>query len=96
MISKKLIELSKCYLSADRTKDELVAFCNQYDVIFSNFTDEIERECEKDTFAVLDKIFMLCDSYEPNEEIRQDEPYCIGEDELQRKVLLALGEINAV
>lgn len=96
MIWEKLIELSKYYTESSRTKDELVAFCNQYDIIFSNFSNELEKECDEELYSALHEIFMLCDSYEPNEEIRQEEPYCIGESELQSKVISALEKVNVL
>lgn len=82
MIAEKLVELSKYYTNQPRNKDELIAFCNQYDVIYSNFTSELEQECSSEMFELLDSIFVLCDAFEPNEEIKGNEPYCIGEEEL--------------
>ncbi len=94
MIREKLIELSRYYTNQVRSKDELMAFCNQYDVIYSNFTNELENECSNELFELLDDIFILCDSYEPNDDIRQGEPYCIGEDELQNEVISVLDKID--
>lgn len=86
MIVEKLIELSEYYTKQSKDKDELTEFCNQFNIIFLNFRNEIELECNNNMFEMLDSIFMFCDLYEPNKEIRDNEPYCIGEDELQKKV----------
>ncbi len=94
MIAEKLVELSKYYMNQIRCKDELIAFCNQYDVIYSNFTSELEQECTSELFKLFDIVFMLCDSYEPDRVIRQNEPYCIGEEELQKKVYDILKKIE--
>ncbi len=94
MIREKLINLSKYYMRKDSSKEELIAFCNQYDVIYSNFTKELERECSRDIFALLEKIFILCDSYEPNEKIRENEPYCISGEQLQLKIREILCELE--
>lgn len=94
MISKKLIELAKYYTSEKKSKDELISFCNQYDIIFSNFINEIEKEVGESIFSLLDEIFMICDFYESNEDIRKEELYCINEDELQHKVSIALSKID--
>lgn len=94
MISKKLIELAKYYTSEKKSKDELISFCNQFDVIFSNFINEIEKEVGESNFSLLDEIFMICDFYESNEDIRKKELYCINEDELQHKVSTALAKID--
>lgn len=93
MIFEKLIELSNYYTVQSRNTDELIMFCNQFDAIFSNFRDELEQECTSYEFEMLDSIFMLCDLYEPNKEIRKNEPYCIDDDELQNKVRDVLSKL---
>lgn len=94
MIREKLIELLSHYIAHERSNEEIEAFCNQFDVIYSNFTDELEKECSKEEFSLLDEIFMLCDSFEPNKDILEDEPYCIDEIELQRNLKVILSKIE--
>ncbi|WP_430885739.1 hypothetical protein [Fusibacter sp. JL216-2] len=94
MIYEKLIELSNHYSAQERSNEEIEAFCNQFDVIYSNFSDELEKECSKEVFSLLDEIFMLCDSFEPNKDILAEEPYCIDEKELQRNLKVILSKIE--
>ncbi|ENJ9654216.1 hypothetical protein AB2T14_001839 [Clostridium botulinum] len=86
MISEKLINLTKYYVLHERTKEEMIEFCNQYDVIFSNFAEEIFTEVDDVVYEILDEIFRIVDSYEPNEDIRNSEPYCIDEVSLKNNV----------
>ncbi len=94
MISQKLFGISRYYSEQEKSPEEITSFCNQYDVIFSNFISELQNEVDEFTFGILDEIFMICDSYEPNAEIRKVENYCIDELELQKKVRLALKKLR--
>lgn len=86
MIYEKLDKLFTHYLYKENSKDEISAFRNQFEVIFSFFRDEIEDEVGTTNYELLDDIYMAFDSYEPDENIRACDKYCIGEAELMDKI----------
>lgn len=86
MIFEKIDKLLKHYIGRDVSKDEILEFQKQFEVIFSNFRDELEAEIGIRNYEILDSIFMAFDSYEPNEEIREVDKHCIDEDSLIAKV----------
>ncbi len=94
MIMEKLIELTEYYIREERCKEELIEYCNQYDVIYSNFKENLELECSKLVFELFDDIFMICDSFEANENIRFYEKHCIDENELVKKIKKKFLKIN--
>jgi hypothetical protein len=86
MIYEKLIQIINHYINKELSKDEISAFKNQFEVIYSNFSDELEKEIEVEKFEILDSIYLYFDSYEPNELIRDEDPYCINENDLIEKI----------
>jgi hypothetical protein len=86
MIFEKIDKLLKYYLGKDISKDEILEFQKQFEVIFSSFRDELKNEVGIHNYEILDSIFMAFDSYEPNEEIRKTDKYCIDEYSLITKI----------
>lgn len=86
MIFEKIDKLLRHYIGKDISKDEILEFQKQFDVIFSSFRDELKNEVGIHNYEILDSIFMAFDSYEPNEEIRKTDKYCIDEDSLLKKI----------
>ncbi len=86
MIFEKIDKLLKHYIGRDVSKDEILEFQKQFEVIFSSFRDELVAEIGIRNYEILDSIFMAFDSYEPNEEIREADNHCIDEDCLIAKV----------
>ncbi|MBI9051171.1 MAG: hypothetical protein JEZ00_17240 [Anaerolineaceae bacterium] len=82
MIYEKLVQIISHYINKELSMDEILAFKNQFEVIYSNFTNELEKEIEIEKYEILDSIYMHFDSNEPNEQIRENDQYCIDENEL--------------
>lgn len=94
MIKKKLNELIEHYILEERTKGEIASFCNQYDIIFSNFSDELFNEVNYEIYNIFEEIYMIVDLYEPDLNIRNSEPYCLNEDEVIEKIKLLFKKIK--
>lgn len=86
MIFEKVDRLFKYYLYKEVSKEEILEFRKQYEVIFENFRDELEVEIGTVNYEILDSIYMIFDSYEPDEKIRADDEHCINEANLLKNV----------
>lgn len=53
---------------------------------FQLFFEDNQERLTKEEFDVLDEIYMACEYYQPEAEIRETEPYLLDEDELKNKV----------
>ena len=96
MIFEKIDKLIRYYLGKNISKDEILEFQIQFEVIFSNFRDELENEIGIYKYEILDSIYMAFDSYEPNEEIRKDDKFCIDEYSLITKIKNAYESIKSI
>lgn len=94
MIYEKLMEISKHYIYRELLKEEVIAFRDQFEIIFSNFSKELEKEVSTEEYELLDSIYLAFDSYEPNELIRTNEKYCIDEKELINKIKYIMEKIE--
>lgn len=95
MIFEKIDNLIRYYLGKNISKDEIIEFQNQFEVIFSSFRDELKNEIGIYKYEILDSIYMAFDSYEPNEEIRKDAKFCIDEKSLITKIENAYESIKS-
>ncbi len=86
MIFDKIKKLFSYYLYKENTEEEIVEFRIQYEVIFDCFRQEIIDEIGTKKYEILDDIYMIFDSYEPDEKIRINEGYCINETTLMYRV----------
>lgn len=93
MVYEKLLELSNFYMSLELDSEKAEAYSNQYQVIFSNFTKELEKEVDERKYDLMDDINLVCDSYEKNVDIRENDDYCIDEKELMNKVQAILQKL---
>lgn len=94
MIFEKIDKLLNHYIGRAVSKDEILEFQKQFEVIFSSFRDELEAEIGIRNYEVLDSIFMAFDLYEPNDEIREADKHCIDEDCLIAKIKAAYERIE--
>jgi hypothetical protein len=85
MIYERIKKIIEFYINDEMTVEKAESFCNQIDVIFSNFSVELEKEVNVDKYELIDDLNMICDSYEKNEEIRKMDSYCIDEKQLYEK-----------
>ena len=86
MIYNKIKNILIYYLERDNSKEEILEFQKQFEVLFDTFKDELFYELDEKKFEALDQIYMLFDSYEENEDIRKFEPYCIDETMLIKRI----------
>lgn len=86
MIYEKIETLLLHYLYKENLKEEIIEFRNQFEAIFDCFRNELRKEVGTKKYELLDEIYMFFDSYEPNEEIRAYEKYCIDEVTLMQKI----------
>ena len=86
MIFEKINDLFTHYLYKEVSKDEIYHFQYQFEVLFSCFRKEIQDEIGSKNYELLDSIYMFFDSYEPDENIRTYDKYCIDEVTLINKV----------
>lgn len=84
---KKLLNIVKNYINNDTNVEIANKFCNDFMEGFYNIQDDLEKEVEQHIYELFDDINLVCDSYEPNVEIRENDDYCIDEILLRNKVL---------
>lgn len=53
---------------------------------FQLFFEDNQEQLTKDEFDAFDEIYMACEYFQPEAEIREMEPYLIDEDKLKEKV----------
>lgn len=94
MIFEKIDKLFKHYLYKEVSKDEILEFQKQFEVLFANFRDELDAEIGAVNYEILDSIFMIFDSYEPDVEIRMSDKHCIDEVDLIREIKCAYERID--
>lgn len=86
MIFEKIKQLFEYYLNKKISKEEVAEFQNQFEVLFTFFRNEIENEIGSKNYELLDLIYMAFDSYEPSEQIRACDKFCIDEVKLMEKI----------
>ena len=91
---KKIISLIDEYLNKKMGAEESDKFCNLYMEKFYTKSDDLEKELPQKLFEILDDLNLICDSYEKNPDIRNDDKFCIDEIQLREKVLLHLDELK--
>lgn len=84
---KKLLDIVKNYIDNDTSAEVANMFCSDFMEEFYNVEDALEKEVEQRIYELFDDINLVCDSYEPNIEIRENDKYCIDEILLRNKVL---------
>ena len=80
---QKLMHIIEKFLLNPENVD---AFCNQYMNTFYDLTDLLAIEVAPLTHEIFDDINLICDSYEADIAIREDDCYCIDEKMLIKKV----------
>ena len=86
MLYKKLIYVIEKYISNNISKEVAQKFCDEFMDMFYTVQDDLEKEVTKDIYEMFDDLNLVCDSYEPNEKIREMDKYCIDEVSLKNKV----------
>ncbi len=86
MIFEKIKKLFSHYLYKENSKEELVEFRKQFEVIFDFFRQELEDEIGTEKYELFDEIYMIFELYESDEKIRMSENYCIDENTLICKI----------
>lgn len=84
---KKLLNIVENYINSDINAEVANNFCNDFMEEFYNMQDDLEKEVEQHIYELFDDINLVCDSYEPNVEIRENDHYCVDEILLRNKVL---------
>lgn len=83
---QKIFNMIKEYLSGTTDAEASEKFCNLYMDKFYELSDELEQELSQINFELLDELNLVCDSYEKNSQIRNEDKYCIDEKSLRKKV----------
>lgn len=96
MIFEKLQKLFSHYLYKENSEEEIAEFQKQFEVIFDTFRQELRAEVGEIKYEMLDQIYMLFDSYEPSEDIRINDKYCIDQKTLMAKIEKTYNEITQV
>ena len=80
---QKLMQIIEKFLLKPENID---TFCNQYMDNFYDLTDLLASEVAPLIHEIFDDINLICDSYEADIAIREDDCYCIDEKMLIKKV----------
>lgn len=86
MIYQKLICIIEKYIDTNISKEVSQVFCDEYMDVFYAVQNDLEQEVTQDIYELFDDLNLVCDSYEPNVEIREMDTYCIDELSLMSKV----------
>ena len=84
---EKLINIVVNYIECNDSKETAERFCYEFMDTFYTVQNDLEQEVSQDIYEIFDDINLTCDSYEPNEEIREMDKYCIDEITLRNKVV---------
>ncbi len=87
MKHRKLLKLMSDFINDDVNEKKAETFCNEFMDDYYNFQDDLEHELMQDICEMFDDVNVVCDSYEPNAEIRNMDRYCINEIVLRDKVV---------
>ncbi len=85
---EKLLNIVENYISSNTNTEVAEKFCNEFMEEFYSIQDILEKEVEQHIYELFDDINLICDSYEPNAEIRENDKYCVDEIDLRNKVRL--------
>ena len=84
---KELIELIERYINGSISKEVSQKFCDEFMDAFYADQDELEKEVSKEIYEIFDDLNLVCDSYEPNVQIREMDGSCIDEMFLKNRVV---------
>ena len=84
---KELIQLIEKYINGSISKEVSQKFCDEFMDAFYADQDELEKEVSKEIYEIFDDLNLVCDSYEPNVQIREMDRYCIDEMLLKNRVV---------
>ncbi len=84
---KKLIDLVENYINSNISEEVSQKFCNEFMDVFYADQDDLEKEVSQEVYEIFDDLNLVCDSYEPNAQIRETDKYCIDEMSLKNKVV---------
>ena len=84
---KKILDIVKNYIDNETSTEVANMFCIDFMEEFYNAADALEKEVEQRIYELFDDINLVCDSYEPNIKIRENDKYCIDDILLRNKVL---------
>ena len=96
MIFEKLQKLFSHYLYKENSEEEIAEFQKQFEVIFDTFRQELQAEVGEIKYELMDRIYMTFDSYEPDENIRLNDKYCIDQKTLMVKIKELYNETTLV
>lgn len=86
MKHRKLLKLMSDFINDDVDEKKAEIFCNGFMDAYYDFQDDLEQEVMQDICEMFGDVNAVCDSYEPNAEIREMDRYCINEIVLRDKV----------
>lgn len=84
---QKLIYVIEKYINNNTSKEVSQKFCDEFMDMFYAVQDDLEQEVTQDIYEIFDNLNLVCDSYEPNIEIREMDKYCIDEASLKNKAI---------
>ena len=96
MIFEKLQKLFSHYLYKENSEEEIAEFQKQFEVIFDTFRQELRAEVGEIKYEMLDQIYMTFDSYEPDENMRLNDKYCIDQKTLMARIKEIYNEATQV
>lgn len=91
---EQIIKLIYTYIHDKENAKVSEKFCNAYMDMFFQLSDELEKALPHKKFEMLDDLNLLCDSYEKEPDIRQDDNYCIDEKQLKEKTIILYNNLN--
>ena len=94
MSSDKIFEIIEKYINSDAGIQSATEFCADFMDEFYNSQDDLESELGVDIYELFDDINLVCDSFEPNSEIRANDNYCIDEVMLRKRVVELYNKIS--
>lgn len=83
----KILDLVRDYINGNINKEISQKFCDEFMDMFYAERDVLEKEVSKEVYEILDDLNLVCDSYEPNAQIREMDRYCIDEISLRNRVV---------
>lgn len=84
---RELLTLMLDFIKANGDEKNAETFCNEFMDNYYDFQDDLENEVIQSVYEMFDDVNVICDSYEPNIEIREMDKYCIDEITLRNKVI---------
>lgn len=94
MIYNRILKLLSYYLCKENTKEELLEFRNQFEELYDTYRDELYDEIGQYKYELLDDIYMIFDSYEEEEAIREYDQNCIDEVTLLSRIKIVFEKLT--